>query len=144
MSTTTIKLHRVFRAPPERLYKAWTTPAAFNKWLPPNGYLGEVHKMEPHVGGKWHMSFTELASGHSHSFGGNYVELHPNEKICYTATFDDPNLPGQMKTTVLLKAVSCGTEVHITQEGVPAVIPAEQCYLGWQQSLALLALLVEQ
>jgi len=144
MNTNTIRLHRVFTTTPDRLYKAWTSAAAFNKWLPPNGYLGEVHEMDARVGGKYRMSFTDLGTGHSHSFGGEYLELHPGERISYTATFDDPNLPGQMRTTVTLRAVSCGTEVDIVQEGVPAVIPAEQCYVGWQQSLALLALLVQQ
>ncbi|WP_342116245.1 SRPBCC family protein [Pseudoduganella sp. OTU4001] len=144
MATNTIKLHRVLRASPDRIYKAWTTAAAFNKWLPPNGYLGEVHEMDARVGGKYRMSFTDLGTGFTHSFGGEYLELHPGEKIRYTAVFDDPNLPGQMTSTITLRAVSCGTEVDIVQEGVPAVIPAEQCYVGWQQSLALLALLVEQ
>jgi uncharacterized protein YndB with AHSA1/START domain len=144
MTTNTIKLHRVLRATPDRIYKAWTTAAAFNKWLPPNGYVGEVHEMDARVGGKYRMSFTDLGTGFTHSFGGEYLELHPSETIRYTAVFDDPNLPGQMQTTIHLRAVSCGTDVDITQEGVPAVIPAEQCYLGWQQSLALLALLVEQ
>jgi uncharacterized protein YndB with AHSA1/START domain len=143
MSTNTIRLHRVLRSTPDRIYKAWTTAAAWNKWLPPNGYLGEVHELDLKVGGKYHMSFTDLATGHSHSFGGEYKELQPGERLSYTAVFDDPNLPGEMRTTVELRSVSCGTEVNIIQEGIPAVIPAEQCYLGWQQSLTLLGLLVE-
>ena len=143
MTTNTIRLHRVLRTTPEKIYKAWTTAAAWNKWLPPNGYVGEVHALDLQVGGKYHMSFTDLASGFSHSFGGVYKELKPNERISYTAVFDDPKLPGEMRTTVELRAVSCGTEIQVVQEGVPAVIPAEQCYLGWQQSLTLLGLLVE-
>lgn len=142
-ATNTIKLHRVLRTAPEKVYKAWTTAAAWNKWLPPNGYIGEVHELELKVGGKYRMSFTDLASGFTHSFGGEYRELKLNERLVYTAVFDDPNLPGEMRTTVELRAVSCGTEINVVQEGIPAVIPAEQCYLGWHQSLTLLGLLVE-
>jgi uncharacterized protein YndB with AHSA1/START domain len=142
-NTNTIRLHRVLRAPPERVYKAFLDADAMAKWLPPNGYTCKVHHMDAKVGGNFKMSFTNFSSGKSHSFGGEYLELTPHERIRYTDRFDDPNLPGEMQTTVALKKVSCGTELNIVQEGVPAVIPAEACYLGWQESLALLAKLVE-
>jgi uncharacterized protein YndB with AHSA1/START domain len=143
MSTNTVKLHRVLRAPPERIYRAFLDADAMTKWLPPNGFTGKVHHLEAKVGGTYRMSFTNFTSGHSHSFGGEYLELVPNERIRHTDTFDDPNLPGQMVTTVTMTKVSCGTEVHVTQEGIPAAIPPEACYLGWQESLTLLAQLVE-
>jgi uncharacterized protein YndB with AHSA1/START domain len=143
MTTNTIRLHRVFKSTPERIYAAFTSPAAMAKWLPPNGYTCTVHAMDARVGGSYKMSFSDIGTGQGHSFGGDYVELVPGERLRYTAVFDDPNLKGDMQTTVTLTPVSCGTEIHIVQEGVPAVIPAESCYLGWQQSLALLALLVE-
>ncbi|KQY85353.1 SRPBCC family protein [Pelomonas sp. Root1444] len=139
----TITLHRVLRCPPDRVYRAFTTPAAMAKWLPPFGFTGTVHEMDAQVGGGYRMSFTNFTTGGSHSFGGRYLELVPGQKLRYTAAFDDPNLPGEMQTTVELKAVFCGTEVHIKQEGIPAVIPAEACYLGWQESLTLLAQLAE-
>jgi uncharacterized protein YndB with AHSA1/START domain len=143
MATHTIRLHRVLRAPPERIYRAFLDAQAMAKWLPPNGFTATVHGMDAHVGGTYRMSVTDFASGHSHAFGGEYLELEPGARLRYTARFDDPNLPGEMRTTVVLRAVSCGTEVDITQEGVPAVIPAEGCYLGWQDSLVLLGKLVE-
>ena len=143
MSTNTIRLHRVLRAPPERVYRAFLEPDALAKWLPPNGFTCKVHHMDAKVGGSHKMSFTNFTTGKSHSFGGTYVELVPNEKIRYTDKFDDPNLPGQMQATISFKNVACGTELNIVQEGVPAIIPAEMCYLGWQESLALLAKLVE-
>ena len=143
MSTNTVKLHRVLRAPAERIYKAFLNPEAMAKWLPPNGFTGKVHHMDAKVGGTHKMSFTNFTTGKSHSFGGRYLELTPNERIRYTDKFDDPNLPGEMQATVTLKKVSCGTELSIVQEGVPEVIPAEMCYLGWQESLVLLAKLVE-
>jgi uncharacterized protein YndB with AHSA1/START domain len=133
----------VFRATPDRVYRAFLDANAMVKWLPPNGFTGRVHHIEPKVGGTFRMSFTNFSTGTSHSFGGSYLELTPNERIRYTDKFEDPNLPGEMQVTVVLKPVSCGTEVDITQEGVPAVIPAEACYLGWQESLTLLAKLVE-
>ena len=139
----TIKLHRVFTAPPKRVYDAFLDPAAMCKWLPPHGFTGTVHQMDAKVGGHWRMSFTNFSGGGSHSFGGTYVELVPGEKLRYTSKFDDPNLPGEMTTTVTLKQVFCGTEMHVVQEGVPDVIPAEACYLGWQESLTLLKQLVE-
>jgi uncharacterized protein YndB with AHSA1/START domain len=142
-NTNTIKLHRVLRAPPERVYKAFLDADAMAKWLPPNGYTCKVHQMDTKVGGSHKMSFTHFSSGKSHSFGGEYLELTPHERLRYTDRFDDPNLPGEMQTTVALTRVSCGTELNIVQEGVPAVIPAEACYLGWQESLTLLAKLVE-
>ena len=141
--TNTIRLHRVFHAKPERVYRAFLDPAAISKWLPPNGFTCTVHHMDAKVGGTHKMSFTNFSSGNKHSFGGTYVELVPGEKIRYTDRFDDPNLPGEMQVTVTLKKVSCGTELNIVQEGIPAVIPAEACYLGWQESLILLAKLVE-
>ncbi|MDI1260283.1 SRPBCC family protein [Aquabacterium sp.] len=144
MSTTnTVRLHRVIRATPERLYRAFLDANAMAKWLPPHGFTGKVHEMDAKVGGGYKMSFTNFSSGNSHSFGGKYLELVPNERLRYTAVFDDPNLPGEMQTTVTLKAVSCGTEMSVVQEGIPAIIPAEGCYLGWQESLALLIQLVE-
>ena len=139
----TIRLHRVLRATPERVYRAFVDPDAMAKWLPPNGFTGKVHEMDAKVGGTYRMSFTNFSSGNRHSFGGKYLELVPNERLRYTDQFDDPNLPGEMLTTVALKKVSVGTEVSIAQEGVPDVIPPEACYLGWQESLALLAMLVE-
>jgi uncharacterized protein YndB with AHSA1/START domain len=143
MSTITVRLHRVLRAPPERIYRAFLDADAMAKWLPPNGFTGKVHQMDAQVGGTWRMSFTNFTTRHSHSFGGKYLELVPNERIRYTSGFDDPNLPGEMQTTVSLVSVSCGTEMNVVQEGIPAVIPAEACYLGWQESLTLLTRLIE-
>jgi uncharacterized protein YndB with AHSA1/START domain len=143
MSTNTIRLHRVIRATPEKIYKAFLDADAKVKWLPPNGFTGKVHHLEAKVGGTYKMSFTNFTTGSSHSFGGEYLELTPHERIRYTDKFDDPNLPGEMETAINLKKVSCGTELSIVQEGVPAAIPAEACYLGWQESLILLAKLVE-
>jgi uncharacterized protein YndB with AHSA1/START domain len=144
MSTTsTIRLHRVLRATPERVYRAFLDADAMAKWLPPHGFTGKVHHMDAKAGGTFKMSFTNFSSGKSHSFGGEYLELAPHERIRYTDRFDDPNLPGEMQTSVTLKKVSCGTELNVVQEGVPGVIPAEACYLGWQESLTLLAQLVE-
>jgi uncharacterized protein YndB with AHSA1/START domain len=140
---STIRLHRVLRAPPERVYRAFLDPGAMVKWLPPNGFTGTVHHMDARVGGSHRMSFTNFTTGKSHSFGGEYVELVPHERIRYTDKFDDANLPGTMQVTLAFSIVSCGTELSITQEGVPDVIPAEACYLGWQESLVLLAKLVE-
>ena len=139
----TIRLHRVLRAAPERVYRAFLDPDAMAKWLPPYGFTGRVHRLDAKVGGEHRMSFTSFATGKSHSFGGRYLELVPNERLRYTDRFDDPSLPGEMQVTVALAKVSCGTEVTIVQEGVPEVIPAEACYLGWQESLAQLARLVE-
>ena len=143
MSTHTIQLHRVLRATPERVYRAFLDADAMAKWLPPNGFTGKVHQLDAKVGGAHKMSFTNFATGKSDSFGGTYLELVPHERIRYTDKFDDPNLAGEMQTTITLKQVSCGTELNIVQEGVPAVIPVEACYLGWQESLTLLAKLVE-
>ena len=143
MATHTIRLHRVLRAPPERVYRAFLDADALAKWLPPNGFTGKVHHLAAKVGGSYRMSFTNFTSGHSHSFGGEYLELVPNERIVHTDKFDDPNLPGEMRVTLSFKLVSCGTELNVVQEGVPAVIPVEACYLGWQESLTLLAKLVE-
>ena len=143
MSGNTIRLHRVLRATPERVYRAFLDGDAMTKWLPPNGFTAKVHHMDATVGGTFKMSFTNFSTGKSHSFGGEYLELVPNERIRYTDRFDDPNLPGEIKTTVTLKKVSCGTELNVVQEGVPEVIPAEACYVGWQESLNLLAILVE-
>jgi len=140
---TTVRLHRVLRAAPERVYRAFLDSDAMAKWLPPDGFTGKVHQMDARVGGAWRMSFTNFASGHSHSFGGSYLELVPGERLRYTSSFDDPNLPGQMQTTVSLARVSCGTELDVVQEGIPDVIPPEACYLGWQESLTLLARLVD-
>jgi uncharacterized protein YndB with AHSA1/START domain len=143
MAGNTIRLHRVFRAPPSRVYKAFLDPDGMAKWLPPNGFTGKVHHMDAKVGGTYKMSFTNFNSGSSHSFHGKFLELVPNERLRYTDQFDDPNLPGEIMVTVVLKKVSVGTEIHIEQAGVPEVIPAEACYLGWQESLILLAKLVE-
>lgn len=143
METNTIRLHRVLNTTPERLYRAFLDPDAKAKWLPPYGFTCKVHHMDAKVGGTYKMSFTNFTTGHSHAFGGKYVELKEGERIVYTDRFDDPNLPGEMRTTVVLKKVSVGTELSIVQEGVPAAIPAEACYLGWQESLAQLAKLVE-
>jgi uncharacterized protein YndB with AHSA1/START domain len=143
MSTNTIRLHRVLRAAPEKIYRAFLDPEAMAKWLPPNGFTGRVHHMDAKVGGSYKMSFTNFTTRKGHSFGGTYIELTPYERIRYTDKFDDPNLSGEMQATITLKKVSCGTELNIVQEGVPAVIPAEACYLGWQESLVLLAKLVE-
>ena len=143
MATNTIRLHRVLRAAPEKLYRAFLDPDAMAKWLPPNGFTGKVHEIDVKVGGGYRMSFTNFTTGESHSFGGKYVELVPNERIRYTDRFDDPNLAGEMQATIDFKPVSCGTELSIVQEGVPDVIPAEMCYLGWQESLILLAKLIE-
>jgi uncharacterized protein YndB with AHSA1/START domain len=139
----TVRLHRVIRATPERLYRAFLDADAMAKWLPPHGFTGKVHQLDATVGGTYRMSFTNFSTGQSHSFGGSYVELVPNERIRHTDLFDDSNLPGEMQTTITLAQVSCGTELHVVQEGIPDVIPVEQCYLGWQESLALLTLLVE-
>lgn len=143
MPTNTIRLHRVLRAPPERIYRAFLDGEAMAKWLPPNGFTGKVHQMDARVGGAYKMSFTNFSTGHSQSFGGKYLELVPNERIRHTDAFDDPNLPGEMVTTITFKKVFCGTELNIVQEGIPEAIPPEACYLGWQESLALLAKLVE-
>jgi uncharacterized protein YndB with AHSA1/START domain len=143
MSTGTVRFHRVLRCSPEKVYRAFLDADAMVKWLPPHGFTGKVHSIDVRVGGSYKMSFTNFSSGNSHSFGGEYLELVRNEKIRHTDSFDDPNLPGQMETTITLKKVFCGTEVHIVQEGIPAVIPPEACCLGWQESLQLLAQLVE-
>ena len=142
-TTNTVRLHRVLRASPERVYRAFLDPDAMVKWLPPHGFTGKIHHADVKVGGTYRMSFTNFSTGKSHSFGGKYLELKPHELIRYDDQFDDPNLPGEMITTIRLKQVSCGTELNVTQEGIPAVIPAEACYLGWQESLTLLAQLVE-
>lgn len=141
--THTVRLHRVLRAPTERVYRAFLDPGAMVKWLPPHGFTGEVHEMDARVGGGYRMSFTNFSTRKSHSFGGRYVELKPEERIRYTDRFDDPALPGEMQVTVALRKVDCGTELQIVQEGLPPVIPLESCYLGWQESLSLLAQLVE-
>ena len=141
--SSTIRLHRVLRAKPEKIYRAFLDPDAMAKWLPPHGFTGKVQQMDARVGGAYKMSFTNFTTGSSHSFGGKYLELVPNERIRYTDKFDDQNLPGEMVTDIALKEVFCGTEVSIVQEGVPDMIPAEACYLGWQESLFLLAKLVE-
>jgi uncharacterized protein YndB with AHSA1/START domain len=142
-NTHTIRLHRVLRSPPERVYKAFLDADAYAKWLSPNGFTCKVHHLEAKVGGTFRMSFTNFTTGNSHAFGGEYLELTPHERIRYTDRFDDPNLPGEIQVTVTLRKVSCGTEMKIVQEGVPAVIPEEACYLGWQDSLRQLANLVE-
>lgn len=142
-SPHTIRLHRVLRSSPEKVYRAFTEGAAMERWLPPFGFLGKVHHLEAKVGGTFKMSFTNFGTGHSHSFGGEYLELVPHERIRYTDKFDDPNLPGVIIVTVVLKKVLCGTELNVEQAGIPAVIPAEMCYLGWQESLEQLAKLVE-
>jgi uncharacterized protein YndB with AHSA1/START domain len=141
--SNTIRLHRVLRAPPERIYRAFVDADAMAKWLPPNGFTGRVHEMNAKVGGTYKMSFTNFSTGTSHSFGGTYIELVPNERLRYTDRFDDPALQGEMQTTVVLKKVSVGTELSVVQEGLPDVIPPEACYVGWQESLQLLAQLVE-
>ena len=138
-----IRLHRVLRASPERVYRAFLDADAMVKWLPPNGFTAKVHEMDARVGGTYRMSFTNFSTGKAHAFGGEYLELTPHERIRYSDRFDDPNLPGEMQTTIRLTPVSCGTELNIVQEGVPDVIPAEACYLGWQESLTMLAKLVE-
>jgi uncharacterized protein YndB with AHSA1/START domain len=143
MSTNTIKLHRVLRASPEKVYRAFLDGDAMAKWLPPNGFTGKVHHLDAKVGGAYKMSFTNFSSGKSHSFGGTFLELTPHQLIRYTDKFDDPSMPGEIQTTITLKQVSVGTEMNVLQEGVPGVIPAEACYLGWQDSLVLLAKLVE-
>ena len=143
MAGHTVRVHRVLRAPPDRVYRAFLDPDAMAKWLPPDGFTGRVHHLEPKVGGSFRMSFTNFTTGQSHSFGGEYLELVPNERIRYTDKFDDPGLPGVMHATASLRAVSCGTELSIEQDGIPEAIPLEACYLGWQDSLTLLARLVE-
>jgi uncharacterized protein YndB with AHSA1/START domain len=143
MPTNTVHLHRVIRAAPQRLYCAFLDADAMAKWLPPNGFTGKVHHMDAKAGGSYRMSFTNFSTGHSHAFGGKYLELVPGERIRYTSAFEDPNLPGEMRTTVTFKKVSCGTELDVVQEGIPEVIPTEACYLGWQESLTLLVHLAE-
>ncbi|MGZ5179848.1 MAG: SRPBCC family protein [Ramlibacter sp.] len=143
MTTGTVRLHRVLRCKPERLYRAFLEPDAMAKWLPPYGFTCKVHHLDARVGGTYKMSFTNFSSGKGHAFGGQYRELVPNERIQYTDSFDDPNLPGEMRTTVSLRPVACGTELSVVQEGLPAAIPVEMCYLGWQESLEQLARLVE-
>ncbi|WP_166206397.1 SRPBCC family protein [Cognatiluteimonas telluris] len=139
----TVRLHRVLRAPPERVYRAFLDADAKVKWLPPNGFTGKVHEVDARVGGRYRMSFTNFATGESHAFGGTYLELEPNTLIRFSDRFEDPNLPGEIMVTITLRAVSCGTELHVVQEGLPDAIPLENCYLGWQDSLVLLAKLVE-
>ena len=141
--TGTVTLHRVFRAPPERLYRAFLDPDAMAKWLPPHGFTGRVLSLDARVGGSYRMQFTNFSNGQSHAFGGTYLELVPGERIVHTDSFDDPHLPGEMRTTITFRPVLVGTEVTAVQEGIPAVIPTEMCYLGWQESLQLLALLIE-
>ena len=143
MATGTVKFHRVLTAPPSRVFRAFTDPDAMAKWLPPHGFTGKVHEMDARVGGGYRMSFTNFGTGTSHSFGGTYLELVPGEKLRYNDRFDNPGLPGEMEVTVTLKPVLCGTELHVVQQGIPDAIPVEFCYLGWQESLALLAQLVE-
>ena len=143
MATNMVRLYRVLRAPPERVYRAFLDPEAMVKWLPPHGFTAKVQHLEATVGGTYRMSFTNFSTGSGHSFGGEYLELIPNERIRHTDQFDDPNLPGTMQTTVVLKQVFCGTELNVVQEGLPEAIPIEACYLGWQESLTLLAQLVE-
>ena len=143
MPTNTIRLHRVLHAAPEKIYRAFLDPDAMAKWLPPNGFTGKVYESDAKVGGSHRMSFTNFTTGQCHSFGGTYLELVPHERIRYTDKFDDPNLPGEIQVSITLKEVSCGTELNIVQEGVPGVIPAEMCYLGWQESLIALGNLVE-
>ena len=142
-NTNTVKLHRVLRSTPERVYRAFLDADAMAKWLPPNGFTGKVHHLDAKVGGGYKMSFTNFTTGKGHSFGGTYLELKPHERIRYSNKFDDANLPGEMQTTIILRQVFCGTEINITQEGIPSMIPAEACYLGWQESLVLLGKLVE-
>ena len=141
--SNTVRFHRVLRAPAERVYRAFLDADAMVKWLPPNGFTGKVHHLDAKVGGTYRMTFTNFSTGHGHSFGGTFVELVSNERIRHTDTFDDANLPGQMQTTITLKSVFCGTELSVVQEGIPTIIPPEACYLGWQESLSLLAKLVE-
>jgi uncharacterized protein YndB with AHSA1/START domain len=143
MSENTIRLHRILRATPERVYRAFLDADAMAKWLPPNGFTGRVHHLDARVGGTYQMSFTNFTTGQSNSFSGEYLELVPNERIRHTDKFNDPNLPGEMQTTISIRQVSCGVELAIVQEGIPAAIPPEACYLGWQDSLSLLAQLVE-
>jgi uncharacterized protein YndB with AHSA1/START domain len=143
MPTNTVRLHRVLRTTPDKVYRAFLDADAMVKWLPPNGFTGKVHHLDARVGGTYKMSFTNFSTGHRHAFGGAYLELVPNERIRHTDKFDDPQLPGEMQTTVTLKKVSCGTELNIVQEGIPEAIPAEACYLGWQESLTLLTQLIE-
>ena len=143
MPTNTVRLHRVLRSTPERIYRAFLDADAMTKWLPPNGLTGKVHHLDATVGGTFKMSFTNFSTGKSHSFGGTYLELKPHTRIRYTDTFDDPNVPGEMHVTITLKQVSCGTEMTAVQEGIPEMIPVEACYLGWQESLTLLTKLVE-
>ena len=143
MSDRTVRLHRVLRCPPVKVYRAFTEADAMIKWLPPYGFTCQVHQMDARVGGGFRMSFHNFGSGHGHSFSGEYLELVPNERIRYTDRFDDPNLPGELRVSVTLKAVSCGTELHVEQAGIPEAIPLEMCYLGWQESLTQLAALVE-
>lgn len=143
MSDRTVRLHRVLRCPPVKVYRAFTEADAMIKWLPPHGFTCKVHQMDARVGGGFRMAFHNFGSGHSHSFSGEYLELVPNERILYTDRFDDPNMPGELRVSVTLEAVSCGTEVHIEQAGIPEAIPLEMCYLGWQESLMQLAALVE-
>lgn len=143
MSTGTVKLHRVLRTTPEKIYRAFTDPDAMARWLPPFGFTGKVHELDAKVGGTYRMSFTNFGTGNGHSFGGTYKELVPGERLRYTATFDDANLPGEMQTTVVIRQVVCGAEISVVQEGIPEVIPVEACYLGWQESLVNLAQLVE-
>ena len=143
MATNTVTLHRVLRATPDRVYRAFLDADAMVKWLPPHGFTGKVHHLDATVGGTYRMSFTNFSTGHSHSFGGKYLELLPNERIRHTDTFDDPNLAGEMETTVSITPVFCGVELNIVQQGIPEAIPPQACYLGWQESLVLLAQLVE-
>jgi len=143
MAGNTVRLHRVLQAKPERVFRAFIDSDAMAKWLPPNGFTGKVHEMDAKVGGRYRMSFTNFSTGKSHAFGGEFLELVENERIRYTDKFDDPNLPGEMETTIVLKQVSVGTELNIEQKGIPEMIPVEACYLGWQESLKLLAMLVE-
>jgi uncharacterized protein YndB with AHSA1/START domain len=143
MTTGTVSLHRVLRAPPERVYRAFTDADAMAKWLPPHGFTGKVHHADARAGGSFRMSFTNFANGQVHTFGGEYIEMVPYERLVYTDRFDDPNMPGEMRTTVALRPVSCGTELKIVQEGIPPMIPTEACHLGWQESLTLLTMLVE-
>lgn len=143
MSTNSVRLHRVIKTTPQKIYRAFLDPDAYAKWIPPDGFTGKVHQMDTKVGGTYKMSFTNFTTGQAHSFGGKYLELIPSKRIRYTDKFDDPNLPGEMLTTIDLTEVMCGTELSIVQDGIPAVIPVEMCYLGWQESLTLLARLVE-
>lgn len=143
MATHTVSFHRVLKTPPERVYRAFLDPDALVKWLPPHGFTGKVHHLEAQIGGTYRMTFTNFGTGESHSFGGTYLELAPGERIRHTDQFDDPNLPGSMQTTITLRTVFCGTDLHIVQEGIPEMIPPEACTLGWQESLQLLAQLVE-